>query len=154
MYISKGGRHTLIQATLSSLPTYYLSLFRAPLSIISCINKLTRNFFWEGTRGDGGMHNINWAISQQPQLSDGMGIGNFKYRNSALLAKWMWRFINEIDALWRKLIVAKYNSPNCIWPSPTSRGSSKVPWRSICQYMDLVMDRVSRRMGDGGSTSI
>ena len=32
-YISKGGRATLIQSSLSTLPIYHLSLFRAPLKV-------------------------------------------------------------------------------------------------------------------------
>ena len=33
LYLSKGGRLTLIKSTLSSLPSYYLSLFPLPMSI-------------------------------------------------------------------------------------------------------------------------
>ena len=44
-YISKGGRHTLIQATVSSLSTYYLSLFHAPNDVINYLEKLIRDFF-------------------------------------------------------------------------------------------------------------
>lgn len=51
------------------------------------------------------------------------------------------------------LLSAKYYFPDCTWPSPISRGSSKARWRSICHYMDLVVDRVFHRLGDGGSTS-
>ena len=45
----------------------------------------------------------------------------------------------------------KVLSLDCIWPSPISRGSSKAPWRSIFHYMDLVVDGVSCRLGDGVS---
>ena len=48
-FISKGGLHTLIHATLSNVPTYYPSLFKLP-------SKVAKR---EGSRGDGGMHNIN-----------------------------------------------------------------------------------------------
>jgi hypothetical protein len=33
MYLSKGGRATLIKSTLSNLPTYFLSLFPIPTSV-------------------------------------------------------------------------------------------------------------------------
>jgi hypothetical protein len=39
-YLSKGGRLTLIKSTLSSLPTYFLSLFVAPASVAHQIEKL------------------------------------------------------------------------------------------------------------------
>ena len=40
MYLSKGGRVTLIKSTLSSLPTYFLSLFPLPVSVAMCIEKI------------------------------------------------------------------------------------------------------------------
>lgn len=44
VYISKGGRHTLVQSTLSGIPTYYLSLFHAPMVVINSLKKLVRDF--------------------------------------------------------------------------------------------------------------
>jgi hypothetical protein len=37
MYLSKGGRLTLIKSTLSNLPTYLLSLFPFPLRVANCL---------------------------------------------------------------------------------------------------------------------
>ena len=44
LYLSKGGRLTLLKSTLSSLPTYFLSLFTIPVSVAHRIEKLQRNF--------------------------------------------------------------------------------------------------------------
>ena len=44
LYLSKGGRVTLIKSTLSNLPTYFLSLFPIPASVANQIEKLQRNF--------------------------------------------------------------------------------------------------------------
>ena len=38
-YLSKGGRITLIKSTLSSLPTYFLSLFPIPTSVVHRLEK-------------------------------------------------------------------------------------------------------------------
>ena len=40
LYLSKGGRVTLIKSTLSNLPTYFLSLFPIPASVANCIARL------------------------------------------------------------------------------------------------------------------
>ena len=40
LYLSKGGRLTLIKSTLSSLPTYFLSLFTVPTSVANKIENL------------------------------------------------------------------------------------------------------------------
>jgi len=48
LYLSKGGRVTLIKSTLSNLPTYFLSLFPIPACVANCIEKLQRDFLWGG----------------------------------------------------------------------------------------------------------
>jgi hypothetical protein len=46
LYLSKGGRVTLIKSTLANFPTYYLSLFPIPGSVAARIEKLQRDFLW------------------------------------------------------------------------------------------------------------
>jgi hypothetical protein len=48
LYISKGGRVTLIKSTLANLPTYFLSLFPLLASVRARIEKLQRGFLWAG----------------------------------------------------------------------------------------------------------
>ena len=46
MYLSKGGRLMLLKNTLSSLPTYYLSLFTIPTHVANKIERLQSDFLW------------------------------------------------------------------------------------------------------------
>ena len=46
LYLSKGGRLTLLKSTLSSLPTYYLSLFTIPVAVADRLVHIQRNFLW------------------------------------------------------------------------------------------------------------
>ena len=50
MYLSKGGRLTLLKSTLSSLPTYFLSLFTIPGHVANKIERLQRDFLWGDSR--------------------------------------------------------------------------------------------------------
>ena len=43
-FLSRGGRLTLIRFVLSSLPIYFLSLFRMPQGVANAIEKLMRDF--------------------------------------------------------------------------------------------------------------
>ena len=59
LYLSKGGKVTLLKSTLSTLTTYYLSLFPIPVDIANHIEKLQREFLW----GDESpkFNLVNWA---------------------------------------------------------------------------------------------
>ena len=46
LYLSKGGRLTLLKSTLSSFLTYFLSLFTIPTHVVNKIEKLQRDFLW------------------------------------------------------------------------------------------------------------
>jgi hypothetical protein len=48
LYLSKGGRLTLIRSTLSNLPRYYLSLFPIRVGMANRLEKLQRDFLWGG----------------------------------------------------------------------------------------------------------
>ena len=45
LYLSKVGRLTLLKSTLSSLPTYYRSLFTIPIAVADKLECIQRNFF-------------------------------------------------------------------------------------------------------------
>uniref|UniRef100_A0A7N2MD06 Acyl-CoA thioesterase n=1 Tax=Quercus lobata TaxID=97700 RepID=A0A7N2MD06_QUELO len=49
LYLSKGGRLTLLKSTLSSLLTYYLSLFTIPKAVATRLERIQRNFLWGST---------------------------------------------------------------------------------------------------------
>ena len=61
-YISKGGRLKLIQSTFSSLPIYFLSLFRMPKVVCSRFEKIQRDFLWGGGKLERKPHLVNWKI--------------------------------------------------------------------------------------------
>lgn len=46
---------------------------------------------------------MRWDI--KPQSLGGLGIQGVIDKNHALLAKWIWRYIHEEDAFWRKLFM-------------------------------------------------
>ena len=48
LYLSKGGRLTLLKSILSSMPTYFMSLFPIPIKVAKRIELLQRNFLWDG----------------------------------------------------------------------------------------------------------
>lgn len=43
-----------------------------------------------------------------PKDKEGLRI-DLKVTNDALLCKWIWRYLTELDGLWKLLINSKYN---------------------------------------------
>ena len=56
---SKGGRLTLIRSTLSSMPIYFMSLFRIPRIVILRLEKIQGDFFWGGENLEQKTHLVN-----------------------------------------------------------------------------------------------
>jgi hypothetical protein len=77
LYLSKGGRLTLIKSTLSSLPTYFLSLFPIPSSVANRMEKIQRNFLWGGLGDEFKYHLVNWHSICLPHSGRWFGCASF-----------------------------------------------------------------------------
>ncbi|KAM2004953.1 hypothetical protein FF1_000090 [Malus domestica] len=131
-FLSRGGRLTLIQAVLGSLPVYYMSLFKVPCGVIRKLEKLMNGFLWEGVGEGKKFHLVKWGDVCKSKEDGGLGLGNLRFRNVALLAKWLWRFPLEPNSLWHKVIRSKYGLHANGWDAnPPRRGSSRCPWSEI-----------------------
>ncbi|MFS7997684.1 putative RNA-directed DNA polymerase [Helianthus anomalus] len=128
--LSYGGRITLIKSVLSSLPTYFFSLYRAPTQVLKQLERLRRVFFWGGTEEVSKMAWSAWENVVAPIEYGGLGFGSLRDTNLAMLAKWWWRFMTEKDGLWRKVVWAiHFNS--CSWNPIPAKLSISGPWKQI-----------------------
>ena len=131
-YISMGGRLTLIRSTLSCLPIYCLSLFRMPVSIGTRLEKIQREFLWGGGSLEKKRHLVNWKIVCTEKKKGGLGLRRFFNLNKALLCKWCWRFTNERNSLWRRVISSKFGEGTGGWCSCVIKGGFRVGlWKEI-----------------------
>nr|CCA66140.1 hypothetical protein [Beta vulgaris subsp. vulgaris] len=130
--LSIGGRLTLIKSSLISLPVYFMSIYPMPQDVVNKIIGLARQFLWAGSDGKNAMPLVAWSVLQLPKSLGGMGIGNIKHKNQALLFKWIWRLFDEPSQLWCKIIRAKYKYPNTLTISDIKIPNAGGPWRSIC----------------------
>lgn len=88
-----------------------------PLSVRKQIEKSMQPFFWEGNSAENLKHLVKWNISSLHLKQGGLGIGNLKQKNHALLAKWGWRFTQESASLWRMVVNSIYGSDVHNWHS-------------------------------------
>ncbi|XVF82037.1 hypothetical protein PTKIN_Ptkin16aG0010800 [Pterospermum kingtungense] len=62
-------------------------------------------------------------------------------KKQALLSKWIWRFVDEKDVLWRKLILQKFGGdPHSLIPDVKNFRMFSPVWRNITKPLYLVDD--------------
>ncbi|KAL5539932.1 hypothetical protein UlMin_042971 [Ulmus minor] len=110
VFLSKGGRLTLIQSVLSSFPIYFMSLFKMSKLVAGTLEKMMRQFLWDRDLGGKGRSLVGWKLVCKSKECGGLGIGNLLLRNKALLGKWLWKFPLEQHSLWVAVIRSKYGN--------------------------------------------
>ena len=150
LYLSKGGRLTLLKSMLSSLPTYYLSLFTIPSHVANKLEKIQRDFLW----GDSKIHLVGWDKVCAPKVNGGLGIRKLTTFNKALLGKWLWRFGVEETRLWRRVVALKFGEEWGGWSSKLGRGVHGCGlWRSIRKGWEVFSKHIRFEVGVWGLTS-
>jgi hypothetical protein len=110
--LSIGGRVTLINSVLSSLPLYFFSFFKAPVCVLKELVGIQRKFLWGGGTESKKVCWISWERVCQPKDKGGLGLNNLELFNHSLLYKWKWRCLNDINAPCCELLKFWYGSFN------------------------------------------
>lgn len=147
--LNRAGKITLIKSVLSSLPTYYMSLFEMPVSVAKRLEKLMRDFLWDD-KGKKKMHLVKWSVLYKRKKYGGLGIKSLKKMNQALLSKWLWRFAKEDDVLWRNLIAEKYRIDGVEWLSKTPNGSfGRAVWKGVMKCKHIFFKNIKFKVNRG-----
>ncbi|KAL0293620.1 UNVERIFIED_CONTAM: hypothetical protein Sradi_6926600 [Sesamum radiatum] len=108
--LSLAGRTQLIRSVLSSLHTYWASVFILPKSVISVIEQRMRNFLWKGATGSG-YAKVSWAQVCRPKVEGGLGIRRVLFMNQALMMKHLWRVLQaDTSSIWVAWVL-RYSFP-------------------------------------------
>ena len=89
--LNRAGRLKLVNSVLTSIPTYYLTVFRLQKWALKKINKLRRSFLWKGTAEVRGGHClVNWSKTMRPKCFGSLGILDLDLFCRALHLRWLW----------------------------------------------------------------
>ena len=130
--LSIAGRITLIKASITSLPLYFMSLFPAPRGVIEEIIKLQRRFLWSGEVGKSPLALVAWDRLTLPKNLGGLNCGDLSHKNISLLFKWAWRLFHDPDSLWKIVIRDKYGYSLSYGAHDLTIPNGGGPWRFIC----------------------
>ena len=132
LYLSKVGK------TYSHKKYFIQFTYLSPFSFsnssrYSISYRTTSTKFSLGGLGDvSKRHLVNWSKVCSPVQYGVLAIRNLRYFYEALLGKWLWRFGYEREALWRRVIRAKYGVEEGDWCFNSVLGSYGVSlWKTI-----------------------
>ena len=109
-FLSMAGRICLIKSILTSVPLYYLSLFRAPVMVCRSITRIQRRFLWGWGKEKETISWVSWKVVCKSREEGGLGLRVVHNFNLALLAKWRWRLLADEKGRWKDLLASKYGS--------------------------------------------
>nr|KYP61726.1 Putative ribonuclease H protein At1g65750 family [Cajanus cajan] len=155
--LSFGGRSALLKSVLNSIPTYYLSFFKAPQGIISKLESLFKLFLWGGDENHRKIAWVAWQEVCKGKEHGGLGILDLRAFNLAILEKWRWHLLVEKGRFWHKVVTSIYGE-GCFQGVGDKVQSSKwwvdlwtidfAPYASF----DWFSSRCTKVVGDGQNT--
>lgn len=106
--LSLAGRITLAKSALASIPLYTMQSCLLPISSCKDLEKIMRNFIWGHTQNRKGVNLLKWEEVCQPKKHGGAGLLHLEAQNKAFMAKLIYKIHADREALWVKVITAKY----------------------------------------------
>ena len=134
-FLPQGGRLTLINSVLSSIPTYYMCSLQLPISVVKAIDTSRKNCLWRGNNPTSTRRSLaSWDLVGRPKDKGGLGVINLRVQNIALLLKHLVKFYKGHDLPWVQLIWNLYYKSkvlHLVW----NKGSFW--WRDIVALTDV-----------------
>jgi hypothetical protein len=131
------GRLTLVNASLSSLPFYFMSLFLPKKTFLEKMDKHRRRFFWHGEKNKKGYYMVKWCKFCRSKKKGGLGFLDLRKQNISLLCKWWWKLDTQ-QGLWQEIIKANYLRNKTI-ASMQSRFNDSPSWKALLTVKDTYM---------------
>ncbi|GAU18647.1 hypothetical protein TSUD_124800 [Trifolium subterraneum] len=147
--LSKAGKEVMIKYVLQAIPSYVMSLFILPSSLIDDIEKMLNAFWWGGgSHNNKGIHWLAWDKLACPKAKDGLGFHKFEAFNMAMVAKQAWNIIQNPESLAAKLIKARYFPRSSLLEASLGYNPSYA-WRSIWKAKQILLHGCRWRIGSG-----
>ncbi|KAJ3691840.1 hypothetical protein LUZ61_021004 [Rhynchospora tenuis] len=152
--LSRAVRVTLASSVLSSIPIFFMSVFKLPAWVVKATDRIRRNFIWgSATANHRAIHLLSWDRICLPKSHGGFGLINLKLQNIALLLKWWWRLHNNPQSLLSDLARRLYSKRDPAVPPIAWNSTGSFFWRdlfSIRIYFQLSSTSI---VGSGANTS-
>nr|ABN08570.1 WW/Rsp5/WWP [Medicago truncatula] len=130
--LSQAGREILIKSVLQSIPSYLMSTFMLPNSLINEIEKMLNAFWWGHGNGS----------------NRGMCFKSLKAFNMAMLGKQAWKILTHPKSMITRLFKARYFPTSDYFAARSGHNPSYV-WRSIWSVKSVLQNGFRWSIGTG-----
>lgn len=144
--LSQAGKAVLLKAVVQVILTFAMACFKLLIGLCKDIEVMIWKFWW-GQRGDRRkIHWTKWDTLCRPKKEGGLGFKDLCKFNDAMLAKQVWRLINNEDSLFYKVVKSKYFPNSTIFEAKATNGYA---WKSILRARKVINLGAKWRVGDG-----
>ncbi|GAU37390.1 hypothetical protein TSUD_22640 [Trifolium subterraneum] len=155
--LSKAGKEIMIKSVLQAIPSYVMSMFILPASLIDDIEKMINAFWWRNgstnNNNTKGIHWLAWERLACPKAYGGLGFRNFEAFNKAMVAKQVWNILQNPNSLVAKLIKARYFPRSSLFEAPL-RYNPSFAWRSMWQARQILSLGCRWQIGSGDNIRV
>ncbi|KAL5577974.1 hypothetical protein UlMin_019673 [Ulmus minor] len=131
------GKEVLLKVVVQAIPTYSMSCFKLPKTLIRYLHRLIADLWWGSKAGNSKMHLGKWNEMCNSKERGGIGFRDLRCFNQALLAKQGWRLLKKPDSLVTKVLKACYYPSRDILTAK-KRSKPSFVWRSIIWGREVI----------------
>ncbi|XP_078178780.1 putative mitochondrial protein AtMg00310 [Carex rostrata] len=146
--LSPAGRLVLIRTVLLALPIYYMATSRIPKAVLDEITSMVRRFFWGKVDKQRYLAYVSWDKIMQPVEMGGLGVRDLQATNESMLMKFLWRMAAGSEALWVKIVKAKYFPRSDLWHSKRDYKCTGF-WNNMMKLRAVLQLWLQWRIGGG-----
>ena len=130
-----------------------MNCFKLLKGLIKELEVLIRKFWWGYSGDNRRVHWVKWEKLCEAKEVGGLGFKEIEKFNDSLLAKQVWRMINNLNSLCHCVFKARF-FPNCSILEAKDSSIGSYAWKSILSARDVIRKGMVWRIGNGSIARI
>ncbi|GAA0157176.1 hypothetical protein LIER_38412 [Lithospermum erythrorhizon] len=139
--MSFGGRITVLQSVLNTIPLYYLQVMQMPADVYGKIERLFNKYLWDGLPW------CKWSRACAPYEEGGLNFRSLEDVHTTFMIK-LWLRLREGKCLWSKFMLSKYCRKFHPKLAPVHPSHSRV-WKTIHKVREIAEAKIHWQIGEG-----